>query len=63
MERIFDDYECGLANFIKPRDTIIHYNDMRTEFKYPDDGIAMPVHYYTRILYVKVEENYERNNW
>lgn len=59
MERIFDDYGCGLANFIKPRDIIIHYNDMRTDFRYPADGTIMPIHYYTKIFSDDVEFDYD----
>jgi hypothetical protein len=50
MERIYDDYMCEFKSFILPRDTIIHYNDMHTEFSYPADGTEILRHYYNRIF-------------
>lgn len=53
MERIFEEYDYGIANFIKPRDTIIHYNDMETQFRWAADDTIFPIHYYTRIFLKK----------
>lgn len=40
---------------IKPRDTIIHYNDMHTKLWYPADGTIFPQHYYERLFQEEAE--------
>lgn len=50
MRMIFELYEDNLKHLIKPRDTVIHYNDMTSELSYTTDSIVILKHYNFKIF-------------
>ena len=57
LEELYDFYIVEAQAMIRPRDTIIHYNDLYTKYGYPADGTIIPQHYYERLFRGEPEED------
>lgn len=50
MKFIYDEYVNWIKKVVEPRNTIIHYNDLKSETRYTADGREFPMHYNVKVF-------------
>ena len=50
MSFIYEEYCSWINRIVEPRDTIIHYNDLCSEYRVTHDNRQFPMHHHTKIF-------------
>lgn len=56
MKFIYEEYESWIKYVVEPRNTIMHYNDLQSEYRYPFDGRQFPMHHNVKVFGKTVDE-------
>ena len=49
-EYVYENYKSWIKQTIRPRDLVIHYNDLSTDYQYPADNRIIPIHLNNRVF-------------